>query len=315
MKNFLTFLIMTFILTLFLLFSSQAADISNKKINENAGTSSAQILKISVGAKAVGMGESNVAVADDVYASYWNPAGLSYVETSQIGFMHNEWFEDIRYEFLGYVQPLRDFATISGSIAYINMGELDKTDEAGNDKGKFNPYDILLALSIGKRLNESIALGFNFKFLQENIDEESAQSFSMDIGGLYLIPNSKLILGFNIQHIGPKMKFIDESFSLPLNVKLGGSYKLIGNSLILAADLNRPKDGDINTSLGMEYKVMGIVNLRAGYRYSMGGNDLGAMSGLRTGIGIEIRDYKLDYAFVPYGELGQTHRISLLASF
>jgi hypothetical protein len=80
-------------------------------------------------------------------------------------------------------------------------------------------------------------------------------------------------------------------------------------------DVNQPLDNDLNMGLGVEYKIMGIVNLRAGYRYALGGNDLGTASGLRAGLGVEIRDYSFDYAFVPYGELGQAHRVSLMASF
>jgi len=286
-----------------------------KEINENAGTRGAQLLKIGVGAKAVGMGESYVAAADDVYAAYWNPAGLSHVETSQLGFMHNEWFQDIRYEFLGYVQPIGDLGTLAGSVSYVSMGELDKTDEFGNEEGKFHPYDILLGLSFGKRLNDSISVGINAKFLREKIDVEKAQAFAMDFGGLYFVPNSGLILGANIQHVGTKMKFVDEAFSLPVNVKLGAAYRLIDGALTFAVDVNRPVDSDLNMGLGGEYKIMGIMNLRAGYRYILGGNDLGTASGLRAGIGVEIRDYKLDYAFVPYGELGQAHRVSFVANF
>ncbi len=287
-----------------------------RKVHEDAGTSGAQLLKIGVGAKAVGMGESYVAAADDVYAAYWNPAGLTHVETNQFGFMHNEWFEDIRYEFLGYVQPMGELGTLAGSISYISMGDLERTDETGTVVGdSFHPYDILLGLSFGRRLSDDISIGVNGKFLREKIDEESADEFAVDIGGLYFIPNSGLILGVNVQHLGTKMKFIEESFSLPLNVKFGAAYRLIDGALTIATDVNRPVDNYVNVGLGAEYKIMGIMNLRGGYRYTVGGNPLGTASGLRAGVGVEITDYKIDYAFVPYGELGQAHRISLVASF
>jgi len=303
------------VLAIALMLWTVSANSMAKTINENAGTSAGQLLKIGVGAKAVGMGESYVAAADDVYAAYWNPAGLIHVRTSQIGLMHNEWFEGIRYEFLGYVQPVGDFGTLAGSVSYVSMGELDKTDETGKDLGTFRPYDILLGLSFGKRLNNSISLGINAKFLQEKIDTEKAQAFAVDLGGLYSIPNSGLVLGINVQHIGTKMKFIEESFSLPLNLKVGAAYRMIDDALTLALDFNRPVDNDSDIGLGTEYRIMGIINLRAGYRYTFGGNDLGTASGLRAGLGVEFRDYKLDYAFVPYGELGQAHRISFMASF
>ena len=285
-----------------------------KKINENAGTKSGQILKMGVGANAVGMGESNVANADDVYATYWNPAGLSKVDKIQIGLMHNEWFEDIRYEYIGYVQPAFGIGTIAGSVSYISMGELDKTDDAGTEQGKFRPYDLLVALSYGGKINKSISIGFSAKLLQEKIDEQKAQAFAVDLGGIYSADN-KFLVGVNLQHLGTKMKFIEESYGLPLNVNIGLAYKLLDNALTLAVDSNIPSDNDVNIGFGADYRIMGMFDLRFGYRYAFGGNDLGTVSGLRAGVGFGIGNYKLDYAFVPYGELGQSHRISLIASF
>ena len=299
-----------------ILWAAASTECVATKIHENAGTRGAQLLKIGVGAKAVAMGESYVAAADDVYAAYWNPAGLIHVETNQFGFMHNEWFEDIRYEFLGYVQPVGALGTLAGSVSYVSMGELERTDDNGERiDAPFHPYNILMSLSLGRQLGSNVSVGVNAKFLREKIDEEKAQAFAVDLGVLYLVPDSGLILGMNVQHLGTRMKFIDEEFSLPVNVKTGAAYRLIDGALTLAADVNRPVDGYMNMGLGAEYKIMGIMNLRAGYRYIAGGNPLGTAAGLRSGIGVEIRDYKIDYAFVPYGELGQAHRVSLVASF
>ena len=144
---------------------------------------------------------------------------------------------------------------------------------------------------------------------------EDAQAFAVDIGGLYSVSDSGLVLGVNVQHLGTKMTFVEESFSLPLNVKFGAAYRLIDGALTVAVDANRPVDNYMNMGLGAEYKILSIMNLRAGYRCTVGGNPLGTASGLRAGIGFEVTDYKIDYAFVPYGELGQAHRISLVASF
>ncbi|MYB63786.1 hypothetical protein F4X73_03765 [Candidatus Poribacteria bacterium] len=60
---------------------------------------------------------------------------------------------------------------------------------------------------------------------------------------------------------------------------------------------------------------MNILQLRSGYIYKLGGNDLGAMSGLRAGFGLTLRRFQIDYALVPYGTLGLTNRFSLIASF
>jgi hypothetical protein len=93
------------------------------------------------------------------------------------------------------------------------------------------------------------------------------------------------------------------------------AYRLIGNSIAVAADLNHPWDNDINIGLGIEYTPITPFHLRSGYRYSLGGNDLGVISGLATGLGFSIESYQIDYAFVSFGKLGPTHRVSVLANF
>jgi len=78
----------------------------------------AEFLKIGVGARALGMGEAYVAVADDPSAAYWNPAGLVFVQTREVQAMHAEQFGQIvNHDFLTYTHPLepgRDAAPAVG---------------------------------------------------------------------------------------------------------------------------------------------------------------------------------------------------------
>jgi hypothetical protein len=76
-------------------------------------------LKIGVGAKAMGMAESQVAATDDLYASYWNPAGLSRLQTPQLALMHNEWFAEINHEFVGFALPIQNNNIIGVSANFF----------------------------------------------------------------------------------------------------------------------------------------------------------------------------------------------------
>lgn len=289
--------------------------LSQENINENVGTRALGFLKIGVGAEAIGMGESHVAFAHNLFASYWNPAGLSLMQRAQLGFMHNSWFEGINHEFIGYVHPLGTLGVVATSFSYLSFGELERRDASGELKGNFRPYDLALVFSYGRKFTSDLAMGVNLKFLREQIDDEKAQAIAFDFGGRYDVPNSQLTLGVNLQHFGTKVKFVEESFDLPLNLKLGMAYRLLDNSIAVAADLNHPWDNDVNIGLGMEYTPITLFHLRSGYRYSLGGNELGVVSGLTVGLGLSIESYQIDYAFVSFGQLGLTHRVSVLANF
>ncbi len=290
-----------------------AADSSD--IHENAGTRAMTFLKIGVGAEAMSMGESQVAATDDLYASYWNPAGLTRLEKPQLALMHNEWFAGINHEFVGFALPLGNIGTVGLSSSFLSFGELQGRDRDGNETTIFRPYDLALILSYARRFGSSLAFGTNAKFLREQIADESGTGIAFDFGALYTFSGMPLSLGFNAQHLGPRVQFVEEAFGLPVTFRFGGAYKLWNESLLLTMDIIRPSDNHIATGVGAAYTIANILQLRTGYKYKIGGNDLGAISGLAGGFGLTLRQFQLDYALVPFGVLGLTHRFSLVANF
>ena len=57
---------------------------------QRTGTAMFQFLKIGVGGRAVGMGGSFVAVANDASALYWNPAGIVQIGSNELILSHVE---------------------------------------------------------------------------------------------------------------------------------------------------------------------------------------------------------------------------------
>src|SRR5258705_452634 len=81
---------------------------------QRAGTSSATFLRIGIGARAVGMGEAFVAVANDPSAIYWNPAGLASLQRRELSISHVQWPADVTYEHVTLILPSR---RLGGSVA------------------------------------------------------------------------------------------------------------------------------------------------------------------------------------------------------
>jgi hypothetical protein len=285
-------------------------------IHANAGTRAMTFLKFGVGARAISMGESQVADASDLYASYWNPAGLARVQRPQVGVMHNEWFEGINHQFLGFVQPVGNASALGGSVIFVDFGELQGRNASGKETKKFRPYDLALILSYARQFGAALSVGANAKWIREKIiDDVNAQVVAFDVGGLYAVPKSHLTFGFNVQHLGSKAKFVQESFRLPLNIKVGAAYKLLNDAFTIAADVNRPSDNDITLGFGVALTASQLLHLRTGYKYKIGGNDLGTASGITSGIGFTIEGFQIDYAFVSFEKLGGVHRFSLISNF
>jgi hypothetical protein len=229
--------------------------------------------------------------------------------------MHNEWFAGINHEFVGFALPLGNVGTVGVSSSFLSFGELQGRDRDGNETTIFRPYDLALILSYARSFGSALAFGTNAKFLREQIADETGTGIAFDFGGLYTFSGMPLAIGFNAQHLGPRVKFVEEAFGLPFTFRFGTAYRPWNDALTLTMDIIRPSDNDIAVGVGTAYTIGNILQLRTGYKYKLGGNDLGAMSGLTGGFGLTLRQFQLDYALLPFGVLGLTHRFSLVANF
>jgi hypothetical protein len=194
---------------------------------------------------------------------------------------------------------------------------MNKTDAAGNlSAGTVDASDLLVGVAYAKAIG-SLSIGATLKVLQERLAFNSAVGIGADIGIIKKFEGiENLALGVNIQNIGTPFVFIDQAKAspMPLNIKAGGSCKLSEN-LILALDMNyAPLDAKFSVNIGTELWCNKVLALRFGYRTGQL-TDIDALAGVTAGFGFRWEGCGIDYAFVPYGNLGQTHRISLVAEF
>lgn len=301
---------------------------------KGAGTTGAAFLKIGASARAVGMGGAFCAIADDVDAINWNPAGLAQISGIQATVLHNEWLEEIRYEYLGYVQNLKRIGTLGVGMSYLSYGDIPEygIDDSGNpippDGKTFTAGDTALTLAYGRKLGEKLGLGCNLKCIYQTISNYAAVGVAADIGALYALKD--LTIGMALQNLGPEIKFgkkgekKGEGDLPPMNLKLGCAYKLLGGAMVADLDLNYQLiEQTYGAQVGIEWTLIKLIALRIGYGYNNAIEGLGSLVGLSAGMGFAYQMGKvnlgMNYAWVPYGELsektGGTHRISLITKF
>jgi outer membrane protein OmpA-like peptidoglycan-associated protein len=289
------------------------------------GTTAATFLKIGVGARAVAMGEAYVAISDDVSAVNWNPSGLAQLKYPEVTAMHVFWFEDIFFDHIAWALPL-PVGVAGVSLVYLNGGSLLRSDPGDTpddpDRGSFSAADIGFTGGYGFAFNESMFLGANIVLFSETIDSQSSLGWAMDLGFMYKLPWEGLTLGAVLQNLGPATRVAEEYFRLPINFKVGLSYYL-RSDILLSLDYNQLLEQEGEIALGVEYRFEEIIAIRAGYSYQgkidnadlYSGFGTNAVSGISAGMGVYYENFRLDYAFVPYGFLGSAHRIALTYSF
>ena len=265
------------------------------------GTRAASFLKIGVGARAAAMGEAFTAVASNGTSLYWNPAGLAQLKTKEISATYNSWFEEIKQGYLSLTFPLSRGVMGLGTN-YVDMGGLEGRDVEGNPTGDFTASDTHIFIGYARKLKKS-SWGFTLGWLQDLIKEDKKDTLLGNIGFLYPVSN-RFTLGVVAQNIGGELG----SDPLPLTFKVGAASKF--KTLTLAIDIAKPQDNEIYYCLGAEWWLRNILALRVGYKTNQ---DI--RKGLTAGIGFKMGKTSIDYAYVPYGDLGNTHRISLGIKF
>lgn len=283
------------------------------------GKTGATFLKISPGARPAGMGGAYTALTGDLNCLYYNPAGIGVISRPQIGAMHTEWISDIRYDFAAGVFNVRE-GVIGISATLLTMGEMEGRGANREETEDFTATDFAVQLSYAKSLSNSNLLGGSLKFIRQKIEDETANGIAVDIGLQRKITDS-LNFGVTVRNLGPKMKFIQEGYNLPLTLGIGTGLTIGGVTLALDANYEII-DENLKLSFGTEYLPIQFLALRGGYfltaihNTAISDNELfEPKNGLGGGIGINVLNYNLDYAVVPYSDLGTTQRISFVVSF
>lgn len=182
-------------------------------------------LLISPGARAGGMGEAQVAIANDAYAAYWNPAGLAFTEGQEVAAMHMNWLpglaDDIYYDFLAYRKSLGAYGALGFHGMYLSLGEIVHTGPSGPEPlDTFTSYMWSSGVSYARTLSSSMSIGITVKYFQQFlaparvIQNETADAVSGNIAfdiGLFKqrIWSDRFAVGVTLSNLGSAITFFD----------------------------------------------------------------------------------------------------------
>jgi len=292
--------------------------------SSEAGTSAAQFLKLGAGSKAGAQAEAYTAAADDVYSAYYNPAGLTRLPASEFAAQHVNYFQDINYEFMAFALPFdkQDGAArqaLGLSIYNLSATGLEtRTQDTLLAQGLFDASESAYAFSYAYRIRKNFGAGATLKYIREKIDTEAAGAVAMD-AGLYYKPleDKPLDIGFAVRNFGSKLNFGGGKDSLPLGGVLGFAYTFIPG-LKADIDLAQYRDASLIVAGGAEYsrdfKNEMSAAVRAGY--TTHNKDVGSgLKGFAAGAGLRYSHLSFDFAWVPFGDLGDTFRYTISARF
>ena len=262
------------------------------------------MLREGVGARAVAMGEAYTAVTGDQTTAFWNPAGIAALQGKDFLLTHHRAFQGIQQAYGGwaYGNGRRGLAL---SLGVHSAGGLEtRTGPSAEPLGTFSLYEIAAGLSYAQRFGKRLYGGWSVRALHGAIGPESASGVALDFGLLYRPAFEGLTFGAAYRNLGRTERLDRERVPLPRTFRFGAA--LAAGPVTGSVDFRFPQQGSRGLHLGLEYAVGQTLFLRSGYR---SGHDTRDLS---FGIGLQRRNWRIDYAYVPAAlDLGGSHRMAL----
>jgi hypothetical protein len=302
-------------------------------------TAGAISLQIAPGARADAMGTAYTAVANDAYATWWNPAGLGFLgedlgsseplprgRCAAVTFskLVPDFFDDVYYSYATYAQKLGQWSGFGISVPFITYGDIPivKAAEGGGsgiEIGTHTPAEFAAVFGYGTRLRSNIGVGASVKVYRADLapavldpgidlpEGATGTTFAADLGFLYRSSTMPLALGAAMLNLGPDITFVKarESSPLPRVLKMGAAYTLVtrGSSSVLGAlDVTKPfveLRDELIYGGGLEYAFAWGQSGNIALRVGYYSEKEGDIQDPTFGIGIGWKGFRYDFVSFP----------------
>ncbi len=264
--------------------------------------------------RAAAMGSAFVGLADDATALFSNPAGLGYLNRWQLMADSNFWLVDTHQEtiLLGIPGPSQ-WGNFAVAFSYLDYGTFEGRDNAGSLAPNYSANRVNARVSWGLKILEEVSLGLGIQSSQTSLADNSYTALAGDIGFLAK-PFENFKAGFSYDNLGVNSQSgaVEDAFNL------GASYEVNlgkGNQLITALGGTVEPSAVSYLQAGVEYGLEKLFFLRAGYQLPLSDTGIPGLTGLTAGLGLNLSSFSFDYAYLPYGDLGSSHRVSVGYNF
>lgn len=280
---------------------------------DGPGSSAAPFLRASVGARFAGLGGAGSTLAEDATSLHYNPAGLAEARGLSMTSEYVSGLAGTDRQFLGAVLPVGEAGGIGVSLLRWDYGSTDRTlaDATGafaGNAGTFSGSDLALRIGYGTRIG-SLRVGAAAGFVRQKVDDVSGDGAFLTLGARWEDRTGRLRLAAALRNLGTRLDFTTSGERPAAEGVLGVSYRALP-TLTAALDLSYAEDGGENAHAGVEWRPRDWVALRGGYTSTTDAGD-----GFTGGVGVVYEGIALDYAFAPFGDLGDDHRVSLSYAF
>ena len=273
-----------------------------------------QFLKVGQGARPVGMGDAYAAVADDINAVFWNPAGLTSLRGTAWTASYTRWLVN-SYLFSGaaaYNTGTAKGGVLGASVVAFRPETTEETTiyQPQGTGQSVSAGDIAIGVVYALKLTNKFSCGFRLSWIHQTLYTDAVSTVSLDIGTMFHTGFRSLRLAMALKNFGPDQKVTATKFFMPLCYNVGLSGEIYGEkgdptTLTLSAESAYAADYEIRAHVGAEMWFQSLVALRAGYKFNYDTDSYSVGAGFRYDLPGD-RSLALDVAYSDMGRFFTT---------
>ena len=272
------------------------------------------VLRMGVGARAIGMGGACIAEVKDASAVYWNPAGLTQLEHLNItGMFSAEMAYERSHSFLAYGRKFGFGALAMGWISSEVRG-VRGYNSADEFTGTFKEIDNVFLFSYANKVGK-LSLGTNLKIVNQKMaDYLNETGIGLDFGLRYYY-NDDIVLGAVVKDVATKVGAWtgkDEVLNDRVPATFGVGAVIYSYGFVFPIDVYKVEGREeMALHFGGEYAYQFEEKYLASAR--AGSND----GEIAFGFGLKFVKFAIDYAFVAEQQdfLKEHHKFSFSVDF
>ncbi|MCD8529131.1 MAG: type IX secretion system outer membrane channel protein PorV [Chitinophagales bacterium] len=253
------------ILTSVLGFFTAEAQTNNDSeiLNANTITTAVPFLRINPDGRTGAMGDAGIAASGDANAVFLNTARTAFIDKDYgVSLSFVPWLRGISTDvymadMVGYYK-IKDMQTLSASIRYFSLGQINFTDYNGTAIGNGQPKEFSLDVNYARKLTKYYSLAVGMRYIYSNLSTQGpndfapGSAFGADLSMFYTKPlkvkkldGAKFNWGLAITNIGSKMTYTGNAQNkdyIPTNFGFGlGTELKINeyNGIHIYADVNK----------------------------------------------------------------------------
>jgi len=293
-----------------------------------------RFLNIPVSAQSAALGGMPVSLPDAGPAQlHNNPAYLSASESGQFSATWSRYLAESSIGAVSGAWHIEGLGTLGGGIRYMNYGEFDRIDLAGNTQGSFTASDMAFKLALARTYTPYLRYGLGVDFIYSSYGDYTSSGIAVSGGVLLSFSEAETTVGISFVNLGTQLTTYDGIREhLPFDLRAGVTHKLEYLPLRLsltAHSLTRwemsvpgdeePPDITANIlrhlTLGGEFLFSRNFHFRLGYnQYQQ--DELKTdrtidLAGLGFGVGITVKGVGIELSRNSYSEMGHLFKLGI----